>query len=68
MGSVVKNSSRDRGRGNSTYAYLQSRMHIAEATLYRGIYFHRLDVTVLGWRRCSPEICYNMFILWPRNN
>lgn len=42
-----ENSSKERGKGNSAYAYLHSRMHNAYAALYRGVeYFHRLHVTV----------------------
>lgn len=70
MGSVLKNSSRDRGKENQ-----HTPIYSHECTLHRllytgegGVYFHRLDVTVLNGEECSLEICYNFFIPWSRNN
>lgn len=52
-----ENSSKERGKGNTAYAYLHSRMHIAYAALYRvPEYFHRLDVTVRSGGKKHDEL------------
>lgn len=71
-----ENSSKERGKGNSAYAYLHSRMHNAYAALYRGVeYFHRLHVTVRtgGEKKNTMKLqifllLFKLFKHWSGNN